>query len=152
MAKVSRHKRFDLAERHARQIERETGSKVVIHRRNAKGRFDSRGTYYTFYIPGQKEYIVNVIHSKQSKGSPHVEVQISATGPAGASRDEVLQAVSNRIENDEDDEGWKTKILFWDRANKKYTAEESEFTEEEWQTSSFVHLRFLLPASKSKVV
>lgn len=148
MAKVSHHKRLDLAKRHARKVERETESKVILHRRNAKGQFSKRGQFYTFEIQGQSEYQINMRY--KPGGKVKAEVQISAQGPAGASREEVIEAVQERQSSGDDKEGWTVKIVDWKKKGEPVTTGDKANSEESWAALQFPFAKTLRKKSKKR--
>jgi hypothetical protein len=84
------------------------------------------------------EYQINVKY-KPTEKSTKVEVQISAQGPKGASREQVLSAVEYRRKNGEDKKGWKVNIVEWKKRSKKLKSTEG------WSTLGF----FVGQASKA---
>jgi hypothetical protein len=87
--------------------------------------------------PGN-EYQINVKY-KPSEKSTKVEVQISAQGPKGASREQVISAVEYRRKHGQDKKGWEVNIVEWKKGTKKFKSSEG------WETLGF----FVNQASKS---
>lgn len=66
----------------------------------------------------EEEYQINVKYKegKQSK----IEVQISAQGPAGKNRQEVIEAINIRRETGHNPQGWKIDIIEWRKASQTF--------------------------------
>jgi hypothetical protein len=68
--------------------------------------------------PKKTEYQINVIY-EPDKGAK-VEVQISAIGPSGKTREQVLEAVEYRMNEESDPRGWTINIVFWEKFGKQF--------------------------------
>ena len=70
--------------------------------------------------PKKHEYQVNVKYSPNPRNDVHV--QISAIGPANATREEVIAAIDYYIEPETDGNNlpeWKVQINFWEKYGKQ---------------------------------
>jgi hypothetical protein len=68
--------------------------------------------------PKKTEYQINVIY-EPDKGAK-VEVQISAIGPPGKTREQVLSAVEYRMNEESNPPGWTINIVFWEKFGKQF--------------------------------
>jgi len=81
--------------------------------------------------PKKTEYQINVVY-EPAEGAK-VEVQISAQGPSGKTREFVLQKVEYKIrlsmEDLEDEEsdplGWELHIVFWEKKGKQFFGDDA---------------------------
>jgi hypothetical protein len=152
MAKISnpsvvhgKHRSLALAERHRRALGKNWR---ISSRRNAKGKLSSRGHYFTFTRKRpkkkkRKEYHVNVEYTALAKNNP--EIQISAIGPSGRSRSQVIKAVEYFLDIGESPRGWDIHVVEWKKAGKTYKGDDSE--------GSRLSIKSILadPQSKTKV-
>jgi hypothetical protein len=85
---------------------------------------------------GRSEYQINIRYDA-GKESNKVEVQISAKGPSGRTRDQVLNAVEKKMKNavdeKEDDDGevlnprgWEIHIVFWEKRGKQFFGDDAQ--------------------------
>jgi hypothetical protein len=122
------HRSFALAERHRRELGKNWR---ISSRRNAQGELSARGHFFTFTRKRRKkkkltEYQINVAY-EAARASSSVQVQISAKGPSGKNRDQVIKVVekkmANSLEGLEDEEsdprGWELHIVFWEKKGKR---------------------------------
>lgn len=62
------HKSLELAERHRRRLERETGKRWKISsRKNAKGKASARGRFFTFRSAEKQQWAIKVSYSNSEK-------------------------------------------------------------------------------------
>lgn len=84
-----RHRSLKLAERHRKELERETGSSFTMERRDKRGRFNGRGRFYTFRSADVAEWLVTVsVHSKSIEGTPSHQRSADFLVPAPATATE----------------------------------------------------------------
>jgi hypothetical protein len=68
--------------------------------------------------PRKTEYQINVIY-EPNKGAK-VEVQISAIGPSNRTREQVLDAVEYRMQEETNPKGRTLNIVFWEKFGKQF--------------------------------
>ena len=75
---------------------------------------------------GTQEYQINVKYKAGTKSK--VEVQISATGPTGSTREQVIAAVETRRRTGRNPKGWSIKVTEWKKGKYKYSGDNKEET------------------------
>lgn len=63
-------------------------------------------------IPNKSEYAVSADYKTRKRGSS-VTVQISAIGPAGATKQDVQEATAHKINTGRSPQSWQIKIIDW---------------------------------------
>ncbi len=95
------HRSADLADRHARQIERDENllpGSVNWKRRNAKGRFSNRGHFFEFFKEeGIREYTFRAKYDgKAQRGGKHpVNMEMHFFAPSGLKLKPALDAIEH---------------------------------------------------------
>ena len=127
MIVYGKHRSWKLAERHRRSLERDPGGKwEIIARRNSQGHFSERGHYFTFESSDFKDYQINIKY-KPNFGAK-VEVQVSAQGPPGQSKEQVLDAVNFYMGSGNNLPEWDVHIRIWEKYGRQsdpYTSDTS---------------------------
>lgn len=110
-----------LAERHGAKLAR--GRNVVsvelVSRRNAKGKFSSRGHFFVFRVKKRKrrpivkrEYVVRFSYQARKKGTNKL-IEIHLEGPNRNDRDKVIAIVIEWIKTGKIKRFWKVRSIDW---------------------------------------
>jgi hypothetical protein len=99
----SYHRNYSLALRHLAALRRENPGQQVelLSRRNAQGRYSSRGHNFRFEVIGEKptgkgiEFVAHFDYGSKKKGSV-IEMQLHIFAPEGTTDNEALQAIRDR--------------------------------------------------------
>jgi hypothetical protein len=133
-----KHRNLELAERHRRSLERDPGGQwEITARRNSQGHFSTRGHYFTFKSSGKTEYQINIKY-KPNFGAK-VEVQVSATGPAGQTKEQVLEAVNFYMGSGNNLPEWDVHIRIWEKYGRESNPDTSDTEHARNQLSLFMH-------------
>lgn len=138
MIVYGKHRSLALAERHRRSLEIDPGGKwEITARRNALGNFSQRGHYFTFESEDHTTYQINIKY-KPNFGAK-VEVQVSAEGPAGQTKEQVLEAVNHYVGTGNNLPDWDVHIRIWEKYGRQSDPSSSDTEHARNQLNLFMH-------------
>lgn len=119
------HRSLALAERHRRELERETGLPVrIIARRNRRGEYSERGQFFTFQSADKKreEYAFRAAYTGSKKKGNSFNAEIHFNAPGGLTGNDALTVIAVWAETGILPNDWKEpKAITWN--HKEYEDE-----------------------------
>jgi hypothetical protein len=117
----SHHRSEALALQHLAALRRKYASAELLSRRNALGRYSSRGRTYVFEVqekkkkPGRTEYVIHFDYGTKDKkkGDRRIRFQVHVWGPASTPDPEVIEIIRGRTEGLPWPSGWRHKAIYW---------------------------------------
>ena len=113
------HRNYSLALQHLAALRRDNPGQQVelLSRRNAAGRYSTRGRSYQFEVIGEKptgegiEFVAHFDYGSKKKGSV-IEMQLHIFVPEGTTDNEALQAIRDRaLGKPWPSKKWKARML-----------------------------------------
>jgi len=113
----AQHRSYALALRHLRELRRKYPSAELLSRRNARGRYSSRGQFYEFEVTEETQQKIElVLHFDYSSTAARdlLRFQVHVIGPGNVSDDEALRVVREHFtKGGKYPKGWREKAIYW---------------------------------------